>query len=147
MISWILKWWSLIPVTPFHTESMASIVIVVVTVIIVIVLMYLFVGSFDDPLRKLDAIRIGKLILSSCFISDKGFSNSKFKTTSAVIRPSPCQCYWRLLSGRPLLCPCVTVCLSSKGGAGRRLDSCQFWAAAMAIDGGGGVDALVHRLP
>ena len=132
---------------------MAS-VVVVFAIVVVIVFIYLFLGSSEDPerggkilLRKSDSIGSRKLTLSSCWISVKGFSNSKFKTTSSLIRPSPFRWYRRLLFGHPLLCHCLIVRLSSKDGASRRLDNRRHWAAAMAIDAGGGVPALYHRSP
>ena len=76
-----LKWQSLIPVAPFHTELMASnIFVVAVSLAVVIVIIYLFVGSFGDPeqggelsLRKLDAIGRRNFIVRSYWISGKGF--------------------------------------------------------------------------
>ena len=42
----------MIPVSPFHTELIASVIVVsVVVAAVVIFYIYLFVGSFDDPER------------------------------------------------------------------------------------------------
>ena len=81
-----MKWRSLIPVSPFHTELIASVVVVVVVVVVVAIVIfsiYLFVGSFDDPKRggelsfqKLDAIESRNFVMCSCcscWISGKGF--------------------------------------------------------------------------
>ena len=79
-MNWRLKWCSLIPVSPFHTELIASVAVVVSVVIFFI---YLFVGSFDDPERggelslwNHNAIKSRNFIMSSCCsccISGKGF--------------------------------------------------------------------------
>ena len=65
---------SLIPVSPFHTELIASVIVVgAVIVAVVVFFIYIFVGSFDDPegggelsIQKLDAIKSRNFIMISC---------------------------------------------------------------------------------
>ena len=77
LMNWWMKWRSLMPLAPFHTESMTYFVVVVAVVIFFI---YLFVVSFEDTEQggelsfwRLDLIGSRNSIMSSCWISGKDF--------------------------------------------------------------------------